>query len=65
MITATITINAGFTGTALTIDGTDLDMHPTTLTGGERLTVDASNNLVTEVVTVLGGAFGDLSLIHI
>tara|TARA_S200000501_G_scaffold377852_1_gene437786 strand:- start:1808 stop:6319 length:4512 start_codon:yes stop_codon:yes gene_type:complete len=59
VITATITVNAGFTGTALTIDGTDLDMHPTTLTGGERLTVDASNNLVTEVVTVLGGAFGD------
>ena len=34
-------------------------MHPTTLTGGERLSVDASNNTVAEVVTVLGGAFSD------
>jgi len=59
VITATITVNAGFTGTALTIDGSDLDMHPTTLTGGERLTATASSNLATEVVTMIGGGFGD------
>ena len=59
IITATVTVNAGFTGAALTIDGSDLDMHPTTLTGGERLSVDASNNTVAEAVTVLGGAFSD------
>ena len=59
IITATVTVNSGFTGTALTIDGSDLDMHPTTLTGGERLTADASNNAATEVVTLIGGAFSD------
>jgi len=59
IVTATITVNAGFTGTALTIDGSDLDMHPTTLTGGERLTATASSNLATEVVTMIGGGFGD------
>jgi len=59
IITATVTINSGFTGTALTIDGSDLDMHPTTLTGGERLSVDASNNAATEAITALGGGFGD------
>tara|TARA_B100000674_G_scaffold138026_1_gene107682 strand:+ start:224 stop:5710 length:5487 start_codon:yes stop_codon:yes gene_type:complete len=59
IITATVTLNSGFTGSSLTIDGSDLDMHPTTLTGGERLTVDASNNAATEVITALGGAFSD------
>ena len=59
VITATVTVNAGYTGSSLTIDGTDLDMHPTTLTGGERLTATASSNTAAEVVTMLGGAFGD------
>tara|TARA_B100001540_G_scaffold315476_1_gene342831 strand:- start:20840 stop:26995 length:6156 start_codon:yes stop_codon:yes gene_type:complete len=57
--TATVTVNAGFTGTSLTIDGSTLDAHPTTLTSGERLTASAANNLATEVVTILGGAFSD------
>jgi trimeric autotransporter adhesin len=59
VITATITVNAGFTGAALTIDGSSLDMHPTTLTGGERLTATASSNTAAEVVTMIGGAFSD------
>ena len=59
IITATVTVNAGFTGSTLTIDGSDLDMHPTTLTGGERLTANASNNTALEVVTMLGGGFSD------
>ncbi|MAZ80113.1 MAG: hypothetical protein CMD72_05155, partial [Gammaproteobacteria bacterium] len=59
VITATITVNAGFTGAALTIDGSALDMHPTTLTGGERLTATASSNTAAEVVTMIGGAFSD------
>ena len=57
--TATVTINAGFTGTSLTVDGSALDAHPTTLTSGERLSLDASNNAATEAVTALGGAFSD------
>jgi Ca2+-binding RTX toxin-like protein len=57
--TATVTVNAGFTGTSLTIDGSQLDAHPTTLTSGERLSVDASNNAATEAITVTGGAFSD------
>ena len=57
--TATVTINAGFTGTALTVDGSALDAHPTTLTSGERLSVDGSNNAATEVLTLIGGAFSD------
>ena len=32
IITATVTANAGYTGAALTIDGSDLDMHLTILT---------------------------------
>ena len=59
IITATVTINSGFTGTALEVDGSALDMHPTTLTGGERLTVDGSNNAATELLTLTGGAFSD------
>ena len=59
IITATVTVNSGFTGSSLTIDGSDLDMHPTTLTGGERLTANASNNTALEVVTMLGGGFSD------
>jgi len=59
VITATVTINSGFTGSALTVDGSTLDTHPTTLTGGERLTVDGSNNAATEVLTLIGGAFSD------
>tara|TARA_A100000164_G_scaffold188204_1_gene167037 strand:- start:25200 stop:31388 length:6189 start_codon:yes stop_codon:yes gene_type:complete len=59
IITATVTVNSGYTGASLTIDGSDLDMHPTTLTGGERLTATASSNTVAEVVTMIGGAFGD------
>ncbi|MDA8893285.1 hypothetical protein N9I86_06220, partial [Hyphomicrobiales bacterium] len=59
VITSTVTINSGYTGSALTIDGTDLDMHPTTLTGGERLTVDGSNNTALEALTLIGGGFGD------
>ena len=59
IVTATITVNAGFTGAALTIDGSALDMHPTTLTGGERLTATASSNTAAEVVTMIGGAFSD------
>ena len=59
IITATVNVNAGFTGTALTIDGSALDMHPTTLTGGERLTATASSNTALEVVTLIGGGFSD------
>ena len=55
----TITINAGYTGAALTIDGSSQDMHPTALAGGEGLNVDGSNNLATEVLTLIGGGFDD------
>ena len=59
IITTTITVNAGNTLTALTIDGSALDTHPTTLSGGERLTATASAAAATELMTLIGGGFSD------
>jgi Ca2+-binding RTX toxin-like protein len=59
IITTTITVNAGNTLTALTIDGSALDTHPTTLSGGERLVATASAAAVTEIMTLIGGGFSD------
>jgi len=51
----TITLAAGMTQTAFTVDGTALDANVTT-TDGEKLTVTNSDDLK---LTALGGSFGD------
>ena len=44
----TITVNSGFTGASLEIDGSQLDANVTTLTQGETLTVsNASDTALT------------------
>ncbi|AUN33076.1 beta strand repeat-containing protein [Niveispirillum cyanobacteriorum] len=51
-----ITLNAGFTGSSLTIDGSELD---STSGGQETLTVNASANSSSEVVSLIGGQGND------
>ena len=53
---AEVVINSGFTGLAITVDGSDLDANPTDLTAGEALTVTNGDNTA---LTVLGGGFND------
>jgi Ca2+-binding RTX toxin-like protein len=53
---AEVIINSGFTGLAITVDGTELDANPTDLTAGESLTVTNGDNTA---LTVLGGGFND------
>ena len=52
----TVTIASGFTGAAITVDGSSLDANVTTLTNGELLTVTNSDNTK---LTAIGGGFGD------
>ena len=53
----TITIADGYTDTALTIDGSALDLNAIDLTAGEKLTVTSSDTNV--ALTVIGGASHD------
>ena len=53
---AEVTINSGFTGLAITVDGSELDANPTDLTAGESLTITNGDNTA---LTALGGAFND------
>ena len=50
-----MTINSGFTGLAITVDGSEFDANPTDLTAGESLTITNDNT----ALTALGGAFND------
>jgi len=53
----TVTIADGYTDTALTIDGSSLDLNSVDLTAGEGLTVTSSDTNV--ALTIIGGASHD------